>query len=64
MKFVFAAIELAVFVLLVAFLGDWATGMVAEADDISNAVGFVGGVGGFALLVFALVTRVRFYTNG
>ena len=61
MKFVFGAIEFAVFCLLVAFLGDWTTGMVSEADDVSNAVGVVGGVGGFALLVYALVHRVRFY---
>ena len=64
MKFVFAGMELAVFMLLVAFLGDWAAGMVSEANDVSNAVGVVGGVGGFALLVYAVVHRVRFYCNG
>ncbi len=61
MKFVFAAVELAVFALAVAFLGDWATTQMSEANDVANVVGLIGGVGGFALLVYALVHRVRFY---
>ena len=64
MKFVFATVELAVFVLLLFFLGDWATGMLSEADDVSNAVGFVGGLGGAALLVYVLFKRAEFYIYG
>lgn len=64
MKFVFATVELAVFALLFFFLGDWATSMVNEADDVSNAIGFVGGLGGVALLIYALVKRAEFYVNG
>ena len=64
MKYVFATIEFAIFMLVALFLGDWATSMVSEADDVANVIGVVGGLGGAALLVYALVHRVRFYTNG
>ena len=64
MKYVFATIELAVLVVVGLALGGWAAGMVNQPNDAANAIGFVGGLGGAAALVYVFVKRAEFYING
>ncbi len=64
MKYVFATFELAVLIVLAISLGGWAAGMINQSNDYANAIGFVGGLGGAAALVYVFVKRAEFYTNG
>lgn len=63
MKYVFGVVELAVLILLAIFLFNWSVDQLRLADDVSNGFGFVGGLGGFAFLVYVAVKRSEFYTR-
>jgi len=63
MKYVFAAVEAAIAVVLALTLLDFATGAVAQPDTFQNVVGLVGGVLGAATLVYVATKRVEYYSR-